>query len=397
MPDILAATLLPAVPPSPVPGSAAASSDDAPPATFAACLAALAGGDGGSSIAPAPHRGACRTAPASDAAARDVSADVTRPGPAACDAAGAEPDDPEAPLACLPVSPMADPADAPEAAAPPAWPGAVPQVALPGPLPPDRPATGGPAPAPVAAAVAPPDTSAPPAPPEPPGTTGAGTTAPPTAHPSMSATVLPAKDLPSPPLPGGVEAPLIRPDGAAAVPTAPSPGRPRAAAGAEPIVAGEVPAPEGPLRQVATLRGLRATASAAPPDGVARVIVGQLAEGLRGTRAPVIEITLDPAELGVVLMRLSPEEDGLRVLVSVERPETADLLRRHAALLERALREIGHAAVTVDIDGGALSGRDRGFRPAPEGAGPVLSVASEPGVTVGDVPLTARGALDMRL
>lgn len=90
-------------------------------------------------------------------------------------------------------------------------------------------------------------------------------------------------------------------------------------------------------------------------------------------------------------------EGGLLALVVAERPETADLMRRHADLLETALREAGGRAVSVDVSSG---GRDARGEAAPEGAGasgaptaeaPAMAAARAPG------PRPAARGLDLRL
>jgi hypothetical protein len=51
-----------------------------------------------------------------------------------------------------------------------------------------------------------------------------------------------------------------------------------------------------------------------------------------------ITIRLDPPDLGRVEVRLDIRDDTVRVAMAVERPETLDLLRRDAQLLDAALQ-----------------------------------------------------------
>ena len=92
-------------------------------------------------------------------------------------------------------------------------------------------------------------------------------------------------------------------------------------------------------------------ATAAPQAQVPDAPVQQLA--IHVTRAAKegadrIEIQLKPAELGRVDVKLEVGHDGrVQAVVSAERPETLDLLRRDVQQLERALT---HAGFNTDKD-----------------------------------------------
>lgn len=63
-----------------------------------------------------------------------------------------------------------------------------------------------------------------------------------------------------------------------------------------------------------------------------------------------IQIKLNPAELGRVDVKLEFQSDGgVRAVVSVERPETFDLLQRDARSLERALQDAGFKSGQTDL------------------------------------------------
>ncbi len=64
-----------------------------------------------------------------------------------------------------------------------------------------------------------------------------------------------------------------------------------------------------------------------------------------------IRITLHPAELGQIDIKLKVSNDGaVRAIVSIERPETFELLQRDARGLEKALQDAG-----LKTDSGSLS------------------------------------------
>ncbi len=90
----------------------------------------------------------------------------------------------------------------------------------------------------------------------------------------------------------------------------------------------------------------------------ARSIVDQVVRLM--TRAPgdgVIEIRLQPEELGRVRLSMTPTELGVTVQITAERYETLDLLRRNIDLLEADLLEQGFANLTFDF-GSETAGDD---------------------------------------
>lgn len=91
----------------------------------------------------------------------------------------------------------------------------------------------------------------------------------------------------------------------------------------------------------------------APPVHVAQ----QLAVALAASDTGTTEVTLNPEELGRVRLSLTPSDTGITVSIMAERPETADLMRRHLDTLTREFQAIGYDNVTFDFtgDGGAES------------------------------------------
>jgi Flagellar hook-length control protein FliK len=81
-----------------------------------------------------------------------------------------------------------------------------------------------------------------------------------------------------------------------------------------------------------------------------RQLPATLIEGARRSKTEDrVELWLDPVELGRVRFELSPVGDRLQVTVSVERPETLDLLRRNAELLRTEFREAGFDAANLSF------------------------------------------------
>ena len=79
-----------------------------------------------------------------------------------------------------------------------------------------------------------------------------------------------------------------------------------------------------------------------------------------------VEIRLDPPELGRVHIQLTPTEQGLQAVVMAERPETHDLLRRHAEVLTKDLNAAGYDNVSLDFAAGGRDTARDGERRGPE-------------------------------
>lgn len=84
-------------------------------------------------------------------------------------------------------------------------------------------------------------------------------------------------------------------------------------------------------------------------------MIAQVVEFVRTAELPgAVELSLSPDELGKVRVTLLPDGDILRVSLVVERPETLDLLRRHADQLAQEFRQAGFAGSSLDFaQGGA--------------------------------------------
>ena len=148
----------------------------------------------------------------------------------------------------------------------------------------------------------------------------------------------------------------------------------------------EVPAPDAPPAQT--------VATPASPQPV----IGQVAVAIARANEHRVEIRLDPPELGRVQIHLTPVDGGVQAVVLADRPETQDLLRRHAHALAQELGDAGFGSVSLDFAAGQQAAPDRGaprpppsFEPAPFVAGP------SPTVAPAARPAVAAGALDIRL
>jgi len=137
----------------------------------------------------------------------------------------------------------------------------------------------------------------------------------------------------------------------------------------------------------------------APPQGrpVGEAAALRIAAAVDG-RGGSVELRLDPPELGLVRVTLSSSEGVAHAIVIAERPETADLLRRHAELLARELAGTGQGRVDVEVSTGGRGGFAREDDAGPE-PNATLAVEARPDAATPLRP-TASGpvvGLDLRL
>lgn len=136
------------------------------------------------------------------------------------------------------------------------------------------------------------------------------------------------------------------------------------------------------------------------PSATAQVIAQQLAAALSNTGASTdapLELALDPPELGRVRMQISEISGVMTLMIQAERPETADLMRRHLDLLAQEFAQAGLDAPSVHI---SQNGADQNRQHSGEHT-------SDAAFTNGDDPApqaphrptiqTASGGLDLRL
>ena len=80
-------------------------------------------------------------------------------------------------------------------------------------------------------------------------------------------------------------------------------------------------------------------------------IAQQIAVSVSVSESGHTELRLNPEELGRVRLSLSGAEGGLTVSITAERPETADLLRRHMDSLAREFAALGYGDVGFHFEG----------------------------------------------
>ena len=70
----------------------------------------------------------------------------------------------------------------------------------------------------------------------------------------------------------------------------------------------------------------------------------------RITSNQIIEVSLAPAELGRLKLRLSPSENGIIINILAERADTIDLVRRNVQDLEKAFTEMGYNEMSFSFE-----------------------------------------------
>ncbi|MEX0327474.1 MAG: flagellar hook-length control protein FliK [Ruegeria sp.] len=102
---------------------------------------------------------------------------------------------------------------------------------------------------------------------------------------------------------------------------------------------------------VATTRDSATGSNAAPfRTEVARAVAGQLAAAITARPSQGgFEIALNPEELGRVSILMGGRDDGLHLLITAERPETLDLMRRHISVLAAEFEKAGYGEMSFDL------------------------------------------------
>lgn len=116
-----------------------------------------------------------------------------------------------------------------------------------------------------------------------------------------------------------------------------------------------------------------------------RLVAAQLAEAFASKGEQKVEVSLNPQELGHVKMRVVASETGITMIIQTERPETADLMRRHIHELAEEFRRMGYEDISFEFSGGQTGGQsaddegDGGVSPGGTGPrGPDAADGTEP-------------------
>jgi Flagellar hook-length control protein FliK len=118
-------------------------------------------------------------------------------------------------------------------------------------------------------------------------------------------------------------------------------------------------------RLIVTPAAVPVSASAVPlPPTVSSMLIAAAPEAAQGP----VALVLNPEELGQLRFEIHQSGEQLRVVLAVERPETLDLLRRHADQLMQEFRAAGFAGASLSFgQWGAQGDRGAGHENGPMG------------------------------
>ncbi|KAE9632206.1 flagellar hook-length control protein FliK [Parasedimentitalea maritima] len=88
-----------------------------------------------------------------------------------------------------------------------------------------------------------------------------------------------------------------------------------------------------------------------------RLVAAQLATALATKGERNIDVALNPEELGRVKMRVTTTDSSVIVMITTERPETGDMMRRHINELADEFRQMGFEDISFEFGGEGLAGQ----------------------------------------
>ncbi len=119
----------------------------------------------------------------------------------------------------------------------------------------------------------------------------------------------------------------------------------------------------------------------APAHEIAAQITDQMRVHLPLQPGQPIRIQLQPIELGAVDMQLHIGTDEARISITVERPETLDMMRRHLDLLSQDMARLGHDKLRIDLAQHQNGGQHGGLPDQRGGHTPHQQAEAPPGNT----------------
>ncbi|MGL6211295.1 MAG: flagellar hook-length control protein FliK [Paracoccaceae bacterium] len=135
----------------------------------------------------------------------------------------------------------------------------------------------------------------------------------------------------------------------------------------------------------------------APTLGHNQPTVAEIIRTIQFAGGDTVDMVMNPEELGRLRFEIAQSGDQMRITLTVERPETLELLRRHADQLLTEFRQAGYAGATLSFgqwgEGGrqdAPSPLEMSERDHPDAARP-----AEPQTATR--PASSTSGLDLRL
>lgn len=166
-------------------------------------------------------------------------------------------------------------------------------------------------------------------------------------------------------------------------------------------------APEGSAALAASplLQSLAGDGTRTAPTVPMAALPQLIAQAARTAQAQSVDVKLDPVELGTIAFNMETGPAGLVVSIVVERPETLDLMRRHADQFLADLRQSGFQGASLNFSQSGQFGQSGPFHQSGQdqqphhrpgaSADPQFPTIVEP--QSGAKPQKAGGGLDLRL
>jgi flagellar hook-length control protein FliK len=145
-----------------------------------------------------------------------------------------------------------------------------------------------------------------------------------------------------------------------------------------------------------TLAAAQALTASARAE-TARAVAGQMAAAIHARpQSGMIEIALNPEELGRVSIVMNGRDDGLHLTIATERPETLDMMRRHISLLEAEFKSLGLGDLSFDLGTSSDTGSDEQNDTHTAPSEPEHATQAQPDPSARPI-IGALGRIDMRL
>ncbi|NSX56565.1 flagellar hook-length control protein FliK [Parasulfitobacter algicola] len=96
-----------------------------------------------------------------------------------------------------------------------------------------------------------------------------------------------------------------------------------------------------------------------------KFVAAQMADAARGASDNIIELQLNPEELGRVRMTLTTQDTGLTMVLQIERPETLELMRRNIEALSQEFKNMGYTDISFDFGQNENTSGDQQDTPTP--------------------------------
>ena len=138
------------------------------------------------------------------------------------------------------------------------------------------------------------------------------------------------------------------------------------------------------------------SAQAPTPQTAPTPLPRQLVEVVGRLRDGAVEVQLAPEELGRVRMKLVASEVGIVLHIAADRPETLDLLRRHATLLSREFSDAGFGGLDLAFGSSGQAPSDKAAKVRAHVQGTSGIVPAEPDAG-SDIPRQPHGTLTASL